>query len=128
MKVLIWYHVNLVYALIIAILLNLLVAYSIKDLFKLIKYTRIGYFLFWAVWAMAVFAGLIVFAFTKAKITPAVTLMIIVSIILPFIDGYRAIKFRKIWLNGESGREFSIKLLVIELVLIILTFIGVSYI
>ncbi len=121
MDILVSYHSFLVYGLIGVILLNILISYGIKDFNKLIKYTRIGYFTFWALWAMVLFAGLVVFVFMKQPLTLAVVTMLVVSVILPILDGYRAIKLKKIWLDGNLGRSFSIKLLIIELIIVIAT-------
>ena len=121
MDVLVSYHSFLVYALAGIILLNMFISYSVKDFTKLIQYTRIGYFAFWAIWAMVVFSGLVVYMFMKQPMNLGVITMIIVSVILPFIDGYRAIKLKKIWLDGNMGRGFSIKLLATELIIVIAT-------
>jgi len=121
MEVLVSYHSFLVYTLLGVVVLNLLVSYFIKDFEKFIFYSRIGYFMFWAAWAMSVFAGLIVFVFMKNPINLSTITMIIASILLPIIDGYRAIKLRKLWLSGSLGSSFSIKLLLLELAIILVT-------
>ena len=119
MDSLIFFHSFLVYSLLAVILLNIAISYMAKDFTKSITYIRVGYFTFWAVWAMAVFAGLIVFVFMRAPLNLKTVIMIVVSIILPIIDAYRAIKLKKIWIGGSLGKEFSIKVLSVELIITI---------
>ncbi len=123
MNTLIAYHNTLVQLLFGIVVLNMALAFLLRNnLLKFITYSRIGYFAFWAAWAMVVFAGLIVFVFMREPINLKTVTMIIVSILLPFLDGYRAIKLRKIWFTQkESGYKFSLTILAIELFLIILT-------
>ena len=123
MNTLIAYHNTLVQLLFAIVLINAALAYFLKDkMLKFVTYSRIGYFAFWAAWAMAVFAGLIVFVFMKNPINIKTITMIIASILLPFLDGYRAIKLRKIWLSqNESGYKLSLTILAIELIIIIAT-------
>jgi hypothetical protein len=89
---------------------------------KFIKWTRVGYFIFWAVWAMVLFGGLVVFMFQKQAIPSQVILMIVATIILPFLDGYRAIKQGKIW-RASQGKELALKfsntIIAIELLIVV---------
>ena len=84
---------------------------------KYILYTRIGYFAFWALWSMSLFSGLIVFVFTKHALTLRVDAMIALAVILPVLDGYRAVKNKKIWLSGGDASTFSMSVVGIELLL-----------
>ncbi len=119
MNLLIGYHKFLVEALVFVIVANIVLQLLLKNSqFKYIQYTRVGYFAFWAVWAMAIFSGLIVFVFAKAIVTPKVLVMIVASILLPFLDGYRAIKLGKIWQQKGLGLGFSIGVMVIEIAII----------
>jgi hypothetical protein len=123
MKILISYHTFLIEALLAVIILNLALHYFLQNnLIKAVKWVRIGYFSFWAFWAMSVFSGLIVFVFMKQPLTMPVILMIIAALILPVLDGYRAIKLKNIWLNsGDSGFKFSAKILILEILIIAVT-------
>ena len=119
MNYLIGYHKFLVEALLFVILLNIFLPLFFKNnQIKLIQATRIGFFAFWAFWAMVVFSGLIVFVFARAKVTAAILFMILASIILPLLDGYRAIKLSKLWRGKELGLSFSIKILTVEIIII----------
>jgi len=122
MNLLISYHVILVKLLIFVMAINLFLPFLLKNnLIKLVKWTRIGYFSFWGAWAMVIFAGLVVFVFTKQKLTADVILMITASAILPFLDGYRAIKLGKIWQKKESGLKFSTAIVLLELAIVVAT-------
>jgi len=124
MKVLVSYHNFLVQMLLGVIVLNMALHYffSKKDFFKMVQWVRISYFLFWAVWAMVVFSGLIVFVFMKQPLTLPVIVMIISAIILPILDGYRAIKLKKIWVNeGKDGLKLSLTILLLEILVIAAT-------
>jgi len=121
MDSLIFYHSFLVYALVAVILINMLISYSSKEFNTTVKRTRIGYFFFWGVWAMVVFAGLVIFAFMKGQLSTSVIVMIIAATILPIIDAYRAIGLRKLWLKDDLGSNFSIKLLLLELIVVAIT-------
>jgi len=121
MNILVSYHKFLVEALLFIIVVNIALQLLLKDSqFKYIQYTRIGYFAFWALWAMVVFSGLIVFVFAKAKVTPAILLMILASIALPILDGYRAIKLGKLWREKSLGLGLSLSLMAIEIFIIAL--------
>lgn len=94
-----------------------------KDFNKYVKYTRIGYFIFWAFWAMAAFSGLVIFAFQKGQLSYAVYAMIAATVILPSLEGYRAVKLGKIWREKNSGLKFSISILAAEIAVTALTII-----
>jgi len=118
MNILIHYHFLTVEGLLFIMLLNLFIPIFLKsDAIRLIFWTRVGYFAFWAFWSMAVFSGLIVFVFTKHLLTPQVDAMIALSIILPILDGYRAIKNKRLWIANQDASSFSMTIVGIELLL-----------
>ncbi len=129
MKILIHYHYVLVELLLFVLVFNLFLPTLLRNKkVSFIKWTRIGYFAFWATWSMAVFSGLIVFIFQRNNLKFDVWVMIIVSIVLAFLEGFRAIKQRKIWLSGELGLKFSNIVVAIEIALVLLTtFIAIKY-
>ena len=129
MKILIHYHYVLVELLLFVLVFNLFLPTLLRNKkVSFIKWTRIGYFAFWATWSMAVFSGLIVFIFQRNNLKFDVWVMIIVSIVLAFLEGFRAIKQRKIWLSGELGLKFSNIVVAIEITLVLLTtFIAIKY-
>ena len=129
MEVLLNYHNSLVELLLFVLAFNIVVPTMLKSKeISFIKWTRIGYFAFWAAWSMAVFSGLIVFVFQKATLKPDVWAMIIVSVVLAFLEGFRAIKQRRIWLDGRLGLKFSNTIVAIEITLVALTiFLAIKY-
>ena len=120
MDVLIATHRHLVEGLLLVILLNLFVPAMLRarpD--RRVLWTRIGYFAFWALWSMVLFSGLIVFVFMREPMTPSVIGMLAAAVVLPLLDGYRAIRLKKLWIAGEEGLGFSMKILGVEMLLVL---------
>jgi len=120
---LISYHNTLVLVFVGVLVLNIALPYIYRaNAVKFIKYTRIGYFVFWALWAMVLFGGLVVFMFQKQALPLHVIAMIVATIAIAVIDGYRAIKQGRIW-RGSKGEDlafgFSSKMVVVELLIVI---------
>jgi len=114
------YHIYLVEALLGVVVLNMVLAYSFRgNPFKFIKYSRIGFFSFWGFWAMTVFSGLIVFMFTHQNLVASIYVMIIASIMLPIMDGRRALKLRDAWVEKDVGYKISLRCLSAEAVVIV---------
>ena len=112
-------HRHLVEGLLLVMFLNLGLPYLLRENPpRRIFTTRIGYFGFWMLWAMVLFSGLIVFVFMKQPMTTPVIAMLILSVALPILDAYRAIRLKKIWLQGETGLGFSSKILLAEILLV----------
>ena len=122
MNYLISYHKYLVEILLFVIVANIAVQIIFKDNFdRFVKYSRIGYFTFWAFWAMVAFSGLVIFAFQRGVLSSAVIVMLISVIVLPILDGYRAIKVGKLWRQGEKGIKLSIAIMLAEIAVIAAT-------
>jgi hypothetical protein len=49
-----------------------------------------------------------------------VILMLVALVALPILDGYRAIRLKKLWLAGEDGVGFSMAVVGIEIALVTL--------
>lgn len=106
----------------VILLINLSVPYMLRsNIVKMIFWVRVGYFVFWAFWTMTAFDGLITWIFTHRELPGRVILMIIVSIILPLLDAYRAIKLKKLWLSGDNGVRFNTSLVGLEVVMTLIT-------
>lgn len=123
MKYLISYHNTLVLLLVGVMLLNIIIPTMLKNNpVKFIKWTRIGYFTFWAVWAMVLFGGLVVFMFQKQALPTHVILMIVATLVIPVLDGYRAIKQGRIW-RASEGKDLALKfsntIIAIELAIVV---------
>ena len=118
MDVLIGYHRHLVEAWVLVMGVNLILPYALRaNPARRIFTTRIGYFAFWAFWAMSAFSGLMVWLFAGRPHTLPVDLMMALTLVLPILDGYRAIRLKKLWLAGEEGIGFSMGTVAIEIAL-----------
>jgi len=76
-------HILLVEALLVIMLFNIVVPTLLKRKRKIVsfvKWTRVGYFLFWTLWAMVVFSGLVVFMFPKKQSSPFDVILMICCI------------------------------------------------
>ncbi len=112
-------HRYLVEVLLFVMVFNIIILYILKDnLIKAVLLGRIGFFGFWMAWTMVVFSGLIVYIFMKQPYNLPVNSMIVSSAILPIIDGYRAVKLRKIWSGHRIGLAFNTTMILIELAIV----------
>ena len=104
--------------LLIVMLLNLASPYFLRSRpERMVFWTRVGYFAFWAFWTMAVFGGLITWVFKLREWPPTVIAMVIVAVVLIPIDIYRAIRLKKIWISGNDGMAFNTLWVGIEIAL-----------
>jgi len=118
MNIIISYHFYLVIGLLGIMVLNLSLPAIYKiDHERLVLYTRIGYFAFWALWSMVLFSGLIVLVFMRLKMGWSVWLMLLLSAVLPLLDGFRAIKMKKLWQDDRSADSFSGRIVLSEIIL-----------
>ena len=98
--------------------INLLIPYLLRqNIVRMVFWVRVGYFAFWAFWTMTAFAGLIDWIFTRQALPGRVIVMIVVALILPVLDGYRAIRLKRIWLAGGDGVGFNTAIVGSELAL-----------
>ncbi|WP_456433101.1 hypothetical protein [Nitratifractor sp.] len=113
-------HRHLVEFLLLVIVLNAFVPLvTQRNAERMILYTRIGFFAFWAAWAMAIFSGLIVWVFTKGALPPKVWGMIASAVVLGVLDATRAIGLHRRWRREEAGVGYSWALLTTEAALIL---------
>ena len=117
-------HIYLIGSLLIVMLLNLLLPNMLsKDLNRLVYWMRIGYFGFWMILSMAIFGGIMAYMFTDKKLTLSIDMMILASVVLMFLDGYRAIKNGKLLIQGKEFRSFSSKIILSEIAIVAATWI-----
>ncbi len=113
------YHRHVIEAFLFVVCMNLILPFLLKQsIEKMVFWSRIGYFTFWALWSMGIFTGLIVFMFTLRELTISVIIMIAASVALGLLDGYRSIKSRRIWMSGGDAIKFSSIILLIEIAII----------
>jgi len=121
MDVLIGYHRHLVEGWLLVMLLNLMLPRVLREAdLKRVFYTRVGYFAFWALWAMVLFSGLMVWLFAGRPLTLSVDLMFGAGVLLPILDAWRAIRLRKIWLAEGTGIGFSSAVTGLEISIVLL--------
>jgi len=113
------YHRVIVEILFLVMVVNIILPSLLKqNIEKMVFWTRVGYFAFWMFWSMSIFAGLILFMFTHRILTLSVILMIAVSTLLALLEGYRAIRTRKLWMQGLDASRFSATILGLEILLL----------
>jgi len=113
------YHRVIVEILFLVMAVNIILPSLLKqNIEKMVFWTRVGYFAFWMFWSMSIFAGLILFMFTHRILTLSVILMIAVSTLLALLEGYRAIRTRKLWMQGLDASRFSATILGLEILLL----------
>jgi len=112
------YHRWAVYGLLAVMGLNMLIPYLLRtEMVRMVFWTRVGYFAFWAFWTMVAFGGLITWLFKLREMPPTVIAMMIVLFVLMPIEIYRAVKLKLLWLQGTDGLGFNALLLWSELIL-----------
>jgi len=93
MEVLLAYHRHTVEGLILVMILNILIPYFKKPNYeKIILFSRIGFFLFWTLWSMVVFTGIIILVFKRMSMTQEVWFMIVLVYFYLPLMGYRSYK------------------------------------
>ena len=98
------YHRWAVYGLLAVMGYNLLIPMLMRSqILKMIFWTRVGYFAFWAFWTMVVFGGIITWIFKLRELSLPVLAMMVVSAVLLGIESMRPFKLKALWLSGEDG-------------------------
>ena len=98
------YHRWVVYGLLAVMVYNLSVPYLLREQPpKMIFWTRVGFFAFWAFWSMVIFGGFIVWLFKLQELPPSIIVMMVVSVVLLGIEAMRPFKLKALWLAGEDG-------------------------
>ena len=123
MDILLSYHRHLVEGLILVLILNTILPHlTIKKGFSpMVFYSRVGFFLFWALWSMVTFSGTITLVFSKMDMTPNIWFMLFLSILLPMMDAIRARALhRKYWLKELPGIKFSNIITLAELAFVVI--------
>ena len=112
------YHRWAVEGMLIVMLLNLLIPMQLRHhATRMIFWTRVGYFAFWALWSMAAFAGLIDWVFTQQALPLRVIVMIVVAFAVAVLEGYRPFAMRRLWVSGQDGVATNTRIVAAEIVL-----------
>ena len=122
------YHRWAVYGLLAVMLYNLLVPRLLRaDPLRMIFWTRVGYFAFWAFWTMVAFGGVIAWMFKLREMPPAVVMMMVATVVLAPIDIYRAVQLKRHWLDGEDGMRLNTLMVGSELIVTLATTLYAMY-
>ncbi len=122
------YHRWVVYGLLGVMVFNLLIPYGMRSQpSKMIFWTRVGYFAFWALWSMAVFGGLIVWIFKLRDLPPATLVMMVTAAVLIPLDIYRAVQLKRRWIGGDDGVGFNTLMVGGELLVTVATVLYALY-
>ncbi len=120
MESLIGVHRHLVEGWLLVMGLNLLLPYALRrQPERRILWTRIGYFAFWAFWAMVGFSGLMVWIFAGRPMNLSIVWMWALIVIMPLLDAYRALRLKILWNSGKEGIGFSMTVVAAEMVLVL---------
>ena len=82
---------------------------------RMIKMTRMSFFLFSALLAMVAFTGMILFMLMSVPWSMGMTGMVVVFLLLSVAEIIRSRKLREAWLKGESGISVSWPWVLIEI-------------
>ena len=110
------YHSVMVKLFLVLLFVNL----AIPSLFRgnsvrMIKMTRMSFFLFLALLAMVAFTGMILFMLMNVPWSIGMTGMVIVFFLLSAAEITRSRKLREAWLRGENGISVSWPWVLIEI-------------
>lgn len=117
------YHNYIIWITVFIMLVNMILPYIYrKSPDKMIFYSRVGYFFFWAALVILIFSGMMAFMFTGRNSNSLFWLMLIVSVLLGGLEILRSSKSKKLWIIGEHALKISTKIIWIEILLISLTY------
>jgi len=68
---------------------------------------------------MVMFSGIIVQIFSRKPVGYSVAAMIAVGLLLPVLDGYRAIRLGSLWKKNANEIPLNMKVLSVELLLVV---------
>lgn len=122
------YHRYVIQILLLAVMFNALLPYVLKsNPKKMIFISRIGYFFFWAMWAIVLFSGMMAFMFSGRDANTNFWLMVISIVIIGVLEGYRSVVSKKSWANGNLKLRHAFIILLMEAIVILITYFIVAY-
>ena len=122
------YHRWAVYGLLAVMVYNFSAPYLLRaQPPKMIFWTRVGYFAFWAFWSMVVFGGLIVWIFKLREMPPNTLVMMVAAVALIPLDIYRAVQLKRRWIGGHDGVGFNTLMISSELFVTVATVLYALY-
>jgi hypothetical protein len=118
------YHLVTIKMLLTVLIFNLIVSQLAKESFS--KIVRIGYFLFWALVSMVIFAGMVLFLIASSTLDLRVIVMLLSIIVTGIIEFKRVKANARYWSQGQSITKSSSISILIEIVLLLVVYFWAS--
>jgi hypothetical protein len=111
------YHLVTIEMLLAAMIFNLTVSQLVKEPFA--KIIRSGYFLFWAMVSMVIFAGIVLFLITTSSFDVRVFTMVLGIVAIGIIEFKRVRANTMLWTQEKSIKKSSLLSITIEITLLL---------
>ncbi|MBN2767667.1 MAG: hypothetical protein JXQ68_01070 [Campylobacterales bacterium] len=110
------YHTMTIQMLLVALIFNLLTSQFSQEPFS--KFVRMGYFLFWALISMVVFAGIVLFFSASSSWDMRISVMVLGVIAIGMMEFKRVQSNAKLWLEGIPIKRNSALLILTEIIMV----------
>ena len=111
------YHLVTIEMLLAAMIFNLTVSQLVKEPFA--KIIRSGYFLFWAMVSMVIFAGIVLFLIAASSFDVRVFVMVLGIVVIGIIEFKRVRANTMLWMQEKSIKKSSLLSITIEVTLLL---------
>lgn len=111
------YHLVTIEMLLAAMIFNLVVSQLIKEPFA--KIIRSGYFLFWAMVSMVIFAGTVLFLIAASSFDERVFVMVLGIVVIGIIEFKRVRANTMLWMQEKSIKKSSLLSIMTEIILLL---------
>ncbi len=114
------YHLVTIEMLLAAMIFNLTVSQLVKEPFA--KIIRSGYFLFWAMVSMVIFAGTVLFLIAASSFDVRVFVMVLGIVIIGVIEFKRVRANTMLWMQEKSIKKSSLLSIMTEITLLLVIY------
>lgn len=114
------YHLVTIEMLLAAMIFNLAVSQLVKEPFA--KIIRSGYFLFWAMVSMAIFAGTVLFLIAASSFDVRVFVMVLGIVVIGIIEFKRVRANTMLWMQEKSIKKSSLLSIMTEITLLLVIY------
>ena len=111
------YHLVTIEMLLAAMIFNLVVSQLVKEPFA--KIIRSGYFLFWAMVSMVIFAGTVLFLIAASSFDVRVFVMVLGIVVIGIIEFKRVRANTMLWMQEKSIKKSSLLSIMTEITLLL---------
>jgi hypothetical protein len=111
------YHLVTIEMLLAAMIFNLVVSQLVKEPFA--KIIRSGYFLFWAMVSMVIFAGTVLFLIAASSFDVRVFVMVLGIVVIGIIEFKRVRANTMLWMQEKSIKKSSLLSITTEITLLL---------